>query len=121
MNDRYAMTKAEKTAFRAGRVVGHDNGKREAAAQLEQARRIAVELQQQLDLATELRIPREGGGDITLLKQRQTGLWAIRDDNVRFWVDDDWNRWRDVLDDAYSYPLHEALDTAQQLASGEAA
>ncbi|GAA1065286.1 hypothetical protein [Streptomyces asiaticus] len=90
--------------------------------QLEQARNWAVELEAQLALATELRIPRQDGSGITIARQLTTGLWSIRDDNLRFWINDDWTAWRDALrnGDAYSYPLHEALDTAQQLANGDA-
>ncbi|MGY0062763.1 hypothetical protein ACWY4P_40560 [Streptomyces sp. LZ34] len=124
MAARYAMTKAETTAFRAGRVIGHDSGKREAAAQLEQARRWAAALEAQLAFATELRIPKQDGDEIVILRHgANADQWSIKDGGRAFraWVNGQWRQLSDIsLDDTVTYPLHEALDIARQLANGDA-
>ncbi|MEU7240248.1 hypothetical protein [Streptomyces sparsogenes] len=90
--------------------------------QLEQARRIAVELQQQLDLATELRIPKPDGDEIVILRHgANADQWSIKDGGRAFraWVNGQWRQLSDIsLDDTVTYPLHEALDIARQLANG---
>lgn len=118
---RGAPSHSERRADAVLAVLGDDRGE-----QLEQARRIAAELEQQLAYATELAIPAASGHGTILLLRREPGVdeWAIRDTRrpLDYWTD---GRWQDMprdisLADCYPHPLHEALPIAQWLAEGGA-
>ncbi|OEV14070.1 hypothetical protein [Streptomyces nanshensis] len=103
--------------------------RRQLQEEVDQARRVAVALEQQLALAREFRVPlpnQVGGyGEITVEKDPGLRLWAVTDGALsgkRAWVDGDWQRLTDIgRPAAYTHPLDEALELAHQVAEFEGA
>ncbi|OEV14065.1 hypothetical protein [Streptomyces nanshensis] len=103
--------------------------RRQLQEEVNQARSIAVALEQQLALAREFRVPlpnQVGGyGEITVEKDPGLNLWAVTDgafSGKRAWVDGFWQHLTDIgRTAAYTHPLDEALELAYQVAEFEGA